>query len=185
MPTDAGPGSLLIVTGPPGAGKSTVARLVAEAAERPTVHLHTDSFYVWIRSGFVPPYLPESARQNEVVVGVIVEAACGYARGGYDVVLDGVLGPWVLTPFRDAASRAGLGLSYVVLRPTLEVALARATGREGPELREAEPIRGLYGAFADLGELERCVLDSTDQTAHQTAEEVCRRAGSARHALSA
>ncbi|EOD67184.1 hypothetical protein [Amycolatopsis vancoresmycina] len=77
---------MLIRTGPPGAGKSSVARLVTEDAPRAAVHLHTDSsFYVWIRTGFVPPYLPEAARQNDVVLGVIAEAACGYARGGYDV----------------------------------------------------------------------------------------------------
>jgi len=46
-------GQLVVVDGPPGAGKSAVARIVATAAPRPTVHLHTDSFYAWIRSGFV------------------------------------------------------------------------------------------------------------------------------------
>jgi predicted kinase len=164
--------SLLIITGPPGAGKSTVAGLVAETAGRPTVHLPTDSFYVWIRTGFVLPYLPEAERQNEVVAGVLVDAARGYARGGYDVVLDGILGPWALQPFRDAAARDGLELSYVVLRPSLETALARATAREGRALREVGPIKGLYGAFADLGELERCVVDSTDQEPEQTAAAV-------------
>ncbi|MET8846552.1 AAA family ATPase [Amycolatopsis sp. NPDC004625] len=93
-------GSLLILTGPPGAGKSTVARLVTENAPHAAVHLHTDSFCVWIRTGFVPPYLPEAARQNDVVLGVIAEAACGYARGGYDVVLDGSSG-------RGRCSRSG------------------------------------------------------------------------------
>ncbi|MEU8630589.1 zeta toxin family protein [Amycolatopsis sp. NPDC048633] len=34
-------GSLLILTGPPGAGKSTLARLVTKDAPQPTVHLHT------------------------------------------------------------------------------------------------------------------------------------------------
>ncbi|WP_244170095.1 phosphotransferase-like protein [Amycolatopsis tolypomycina] len=80
------PGSLLILTGPPGAGKSSVARVIAAGAPRPTVHLHTDSFYAWIRTGLVPPYLPEADRQN-------------------NVVLDGVVGPWALEPFRDAAKR--------------------------------------------------------------------------------
>jgi chloramphenicol 3-O-phosphotransferase len=161
--------SLMIVTGPPGAGKSTVAALVARGADEPTVHMHTDTFYVWIRSGFVLPYLPEARRQNEVVSTVMVAAASGYASGGYDVVLDGILGPWALQPFRDASVRDGVALSYVVLRPSLEVALARATAREGRALREVGPIEGLYDAFADLGELEHCVIDSTGQTPEETA----------------
>jgi predicted kinase len=164
--------SLLILTGPPGSGKSTVAGIVAGTAEQPTVHMHTDSFYVWIRSGFVPPYLADAARQNEVVSDVMVEAARGYVRGGYDVVVDGIIGPWALQPFRDAATRDGLELSYAVLRPSLEVALARATEREGRALKEVEPIRGLYAAFADLGDLERCVIDSTGQTPEHTAADV-------------
>jgi chloramphenicol 3-O-phosphotransferase len=165
-------GSLLILTGPPGAGKSTVARVVAETAGRPTVHLHTDSFYVWIRTGFVPPYLPEAARQNEVVLGVIAEAACGYARGGYDVVLDGIIGPWALQPFRDAAKRDGLDLTYVVLRPSLDVTLARGTAREGRELTEVEPIKGMHGAFAALGELEDRVLDTSELSVEETVARV-------------
>ena len=86
------PGSLLIRAAR--AGKSTVAQLVTEDAPWAAVHLHTDSFYIWIRTGFVAPYLPEAARQNDVVLRVVAEAACGYARGGYDVVLDGVVRPW-------------------------------------------------------------------------------------------
>lgn len=61
--------------------------------------------------------------------------------------------------------RDGLELSYVVLRPSLEDTLARATAREGDALTEVEPVQGLHGAFAELGELERGVLDSSAQTA--------------------
>jgi cytidylate kinase len=158
-------GNVTLLTGPPGAGKTTVAALVATDAARPTVHVTTDQFYRAIRTGFVAPYLPESERQNEVVVGAIVAAVGAYARGGYDVVVDGVIGPWFLPPFRAAFAE----LTYVVLRPDLATTLERARGRGADELKDSDAITGLYGAFADLGELEKHVIDSSRMDAEQAA----------------
>lgn len=156
---------MLLLAGPPGAGKSAVAEVIASSAAGPTVHLHTDSFYVWIRKGFVLPYLPDATRQNETVTEVMIAAATAYERGGYDVILDGILGPWMLASFRQNCA----DLSYAVLRPDIDVTLARATARKGGQLTAVEPIIGLYGAFTDLGPLERHVVDSSDHTVAQTA----------------
>ncbi|HET6737421.1 MAG TPA: AAA family ATPase, partial [Kribbella sp.] len=96
--------NVLLLTGPSGSGKTSVARLVATDAPGPTMHLTTDEFYRGIRTGFVAPYLPGAGHQNEVVVAAIVATVAAYARGGYDVVVDGVIGPWFLAPFRAAAA---------------------------------------------------------------------------------
>ncbi|GLY50469.1 AAA family ATPase [Lentzea sp. NBRC 102530] len=159
------PGSVLVLTGPPGAGKTSVAALLARAADRPSVHLVTDEFYRAIRTGFVLPFLPEAQRQNEVVIDVIAGAVATYARGGYDVVVDGIIGPWFLAPFRSL----DVPVSYVVLRPSLETTLARGTARGNGELTDASAITGMHEAFADLGPLEHHVLDSGDLSTAETA----------------
>jgi len=165
---------VVILTGPPAAGKTTVAELLATSASVPTVHLTTDQFYRSIRTGFVLPFLPEAQRQNEVVVEAIVGTVATFARGGYDVVVDGIVGPGFLPRFRGRADRDRLTLSYVVLRPDLDTTLARARERNGHELKDVDAITGLYRAFAQLGDLERHAIDTGDLDAEQTRAEVQR-----------
>lgn len=165
-------GELVILTGPPAIGKTTVADRLAGTAPRPTVHLVTDDFYRSIRTGFVLPFLPEAAAQNEVVIDAIVATATIFARGNYVVVIDGIVGPWFLPPFRAAAERDQLALSYVVLRSDLALTLDRARQRLGRELKDVSAIQGLHGAFADLGELERHVIDTSGLSVDATVAAV-------------
>jgi cytidylate kinase len=177
-------GKVVILTGPPGAGKTTVAEVLATTASVPTVHLTTDLFYRSIRAGFVLPFLPEAQRQNEVVIEAIVGTVVTFARGGYDVLVDGIVGPWFLPPFRAAAEHGELAMSYIVLRPSLDITVSRATERGRTELRDVGAITGLHAAFAQLGDLEDHAIDTGGLDAEQTAAEVRRLLVSGKYRLS-
>ncbi|MGH3576993.1 MAG: AAA family ATPase, partial [Mycobacterium sp.] len=73
---------ILIITGPPGAGKTTVARLVAEYFDRAAC-LETDWFWTIIVKGLIPPWEVEADSQNRTVLRSFAAAAASLAEGGY------------------------------------------------------------------------------------------------------
>ena len=165
-------GSILLVAGPPGAGKSTVSARVAARFER-SVLLPTDDFQAWIARGFIEPWLAESHHQNTVIFHVAADAAARFAEGGYDVVVDGVLGMWGLDPWR----ALGRPVSYALLLPDGTAARQRATDRGEHPLKDLDVVDMMHAAFlAHLDGYERHVIDSTDLTVEETLAEVIRRA---------
>jgi chloramphenicol 3-O-phosphotransferase len=161
-------GEILILTGPPGSGKTTTAEALALSPGSPKVHLHSDDFWHFIKNGVIPPHLPEAHEQNAVVVGVLAKTATGYADGGYFVILDGIIGPWFLEPFKAIA----VPLHYVVLRPPLDVAIQRCRERGGDTLTDPEPITSLYRQLSSLGQLERHVLPTDGHSREATLSAV-------------
>jgi broad-specificity NMP kinase len=162
---------IVIVTGPPGAGKSTTARALAEKSDgAQAVHIHTDDFYLYIRKGFVEPWREESYRQNFVIADALTAAAAAYARARYDVLVDGVIGPWLLQPWLKVARAENIDLRYIVLRPSEASTLAREASRNHPQGRLDEAVmRKMWAAFSALGAYEAHVLDTTSQDKTETA----------------
>jgi len=114
--------------------------------------------------------LPEAHGQNKVVVEVLAKAAEGYVRGGYFVVVDGIIGPWFLEPFKALT----VPLHYIVLRPVLDVSIRRCRERGGDTLTDPMPITALYQQLSSLGELERHVLRTKGHSPQDTLNEVTR-----------
>jgi hypothetical protein len=156
-----------VISGPPGAGKSTVGRVVASHVPT-SVSIESDWFYTAIVNGFIPPWDPASHDQNRTVLRAAFATAARFAAGGYGVVFEGVVGPGHLDLALDELHDVDAPVSYAVLRPDLDTCLERATGRAGevprvagnPPLTDEGPVRSLWQRFADLGPYEANVIDT-------------------------
>lgn len=150
---------VLLLTGPPGSGKTTTARLIAQTATL-GAHIEADSFFHFVRGGYVEPWLPESHPQNVIVMQAVASAAAAYAEGGYTTAVDGIISPrWFLRPLSEALTARGHSVSYAILRLALAACIARAAGRSGDEVSNPELITQLCENFAHVGALETHVIN--------------------------
>jgi len=150
---------LIVVTGPPGAGKTTVARALSRLF-KPSALVAGDQFLAFIDQGYIAPWTAAAHHQNEVVIKAAAAAAGRLASGGYTVVYDGVLGPWFLEAF---AAATGLPfLHYAILLPPEPVCLERVRCRADHGFRDLAATRHMHQEFAKADIDPKHVLASTD-----------------------
>lgn len=152
---------LVVVTGPPGAGKSTVAALLAGRLE-PSALVTGDTFFGFLARGAIAPWLPEAHAQNQVVIEAAAAATGHFVAGGLHVVFDGVVGPW----FVDRLAATVPDLHYVVLLPPLAACLERVAARTGHGFTDADATRRMHREFAAADVAARhLVTDAAEATA--------------------
>ncbi|MGH9213127.1 MAG: AAA family ATPase [Acidimicrobiales bacterium] len=174
--------SLLVVTGPPGAGKSSVARVLADVAHR-SVLIEGDAFFGFLASGAIEPWLPASNDQNTIVTKAAASAAGAFAKGGYTTVYDGVVGPWFLPTFGAAT---GLDrLDYAILLPSVEVCVQRVATRRDHGFNDEAATRKMHAEFLRARVADRHVLRDPPGDAVAVADSVtsAREAGELTYAI--
>jgi chloramphenicol 3-O-phosphotransferase len=117
-------GSVIVVSGPPGAGKSSVARLLVASAAGPAAWIEGDAFWRFFTK---PPEGHNPGDGIRILVPSLMFTARMFARGGYEAIIDFSVPPGFLAA---ALRRVGeYPLQFVILRPTEEVCAARSAAR--------------------------------------------------------
>ncbi|MFJ6490238.1 Pro-rich N-terminal domain-containing protein [Streptomyces californicus] len=154
-PAEAGTGGAtlaVLLIGPAGAGKTTVAKLWAARRRVPTAHVSLDDVREWVRSGFADPqagWNDHSEAQYRLARRTCGFAARNFLANGISCILDDAVFPdRPVVGLGGWKRHVGPGLLPVVLLPGLEVVLERNAERSGNRRLSDEEVARIHGRMA-------------------------------------
>ncbi|MCX4745102.1 ATP-binding protein [Kitasatospora sp. NBC_01287] len=168
-----GPLAVLLI-GPAGAGKTTVARHWAERRPTPTAHISLDDVREWVRSGFADPqsgWNSASEAQYRLARRTCGFACRNYLANGISCVIDDAV-----FPDRPAIGLGGWkrhigpGMIPVVLLPGLDVVLARNARRSGRRRLSDEEVALIHGRMAGWYNSGLPIIDNSQLDVTATVE---------------
>ncbi|MEU9213728.1 Pro-rich N-terminal domain-containing protein [Streptomyces sp. NPDC048415] len=142
----------VLLIGPAGAGKTSVAKYWADTRRVPTAHISLDDVREWVRSGFADPqsgWNDHSEAQYRLARRTCGFSARNFLANGISCILDDAVFPdRPVVGLGGWKRHVGPGLLPVVLLPGLEIVLERNAERSGNRRLTDEEVAHIHGRMA-------------------------------------
>ncbi|MFH8290441.1 Pro-rich N-terminal domain-containing protein [Streptomyces sp. NPDC018059] len=163
----------VLLIGPAGAGKTSVAKFWAEHRRVPTAHISLDDVREWVRSGFADPqsgWNDHSEAQYRLARRTCGFAARNFLANGISCILDDAVFPdRPVVGLGGWKRHVGPGLLPVVLLPGLEVVLERNAERSGNRRLTDEEVARIHGRMAGWYGSGLPIIDNSQMDVPATA----------------
>jgi Chloramphenicol phosphotransferase-like protein len=167
--------SVIMLSGPIGAGKTTVARELLASLPAPLSYIEGDTFW-----NFIAKMDTRDRRENFGMIMRAMTAACiPFARSGYKVLLDFSIPPNFLDTARKILKE--LPLDYIVLLPNVAVCAARASSRPEGKIADYGEYRDFYALFEKAAPF---TISDDEGDAAAVAKRICDGLGAGRFRVS-
>ncbi|WP_235980758.1 AAA family ATPase, partial [Streptomyces albidus (ex Kaewkla and Franco 2022)] len=163
----------VLLIGPAGAGKTSVARYWADRRAVPTSHISLDDVREWVRSGFADPqsgWNDHSEAQYRLARRTCGFAARNFLANGISCILDDAVFPdRPVVGLGGWKRHVGPGMIPVVLLPGLEIVLERNASRSGNRRLSDEEVANIHGRMAGWYGSGLPIIDNSRQDIATTA----------------
>ncbi|MFD8155186.1 Pro-rich N-terminal domain-containing protein [Streptomyces sp. NPDC059720] len=173
VPDPAGTTLAVLLIGPAGAGKTSVAKYWADHRRVPTAHISLDDVREWVRSGFADPqsgWNDHSEAQYRLARRTCGFAARNFLANGISCILDDAVFPdRPVVGLGGWKRHVGPGLLPVVLLPGLDIVLERNAERSGNRRLSDEEVARIHGRMAGWYGSGLPIIDNSQLDVPETA----------------
>ena len=161
---------VLILTGPPGAGKSSAAEALAERYDR-VAHIPVETLRRFVTpTGFAKPGQPGRERQQLLGVRNACALAANFLAERYAVIIEDVITHRAgIETYLEGLRAAGAPVHAACLLPSLDVCLERSTRRREQRV-SPERLEAIYREFEAAQPLPGAIIDTSDLSPEVTAD---------------
>ncbi|MFF7609728.1 Pro-rich N-terminal domain-containing protein [Streptomyces parvulus] len=164
----------VLLIGPAGAGKTSVAKYWADHRRVPTAHISLDDVREWVRSGFADPqtgWNEHSEAQYRLARRTCGFSARNFLANGISCILDDAVFPdRPVVGLGGWKRHVGPGLLPVVLLPGLDVVLERNAERSGNRRLTDEEVARIHGRMAGWYGSGLPIIDNSQLDVPETAQ---------------